>query len=189
MNIRLHPFDFFLICYILINGASGNTGYKEILMKKKIVAIMILAFVVSTASVFALGIGAQGGRTVWGNSGALTIKPDGSKYIFAVNGYVGNDIWVEGTADYWIANKTIAKPINYYYGLGGAAGAYVGSGLSVTAGARAFVGLNCFVFDNFLEFYLQAAWQPGIQLNLNYDPFFQTVFDNIPVNVGFRIWL
>lgn len=161
-------------------------------MKKKMIAVLVLALVVSTASVFALGIGAQGGYSVYhGSSGALTIKPDGSKFIFSVNGNVnGWGMWAEGTADMWMANKTLAKPVNYFYGVGAAAGANIYDSISLTVAGRVFAGLNCFCLDNFLEFFLMAGWQPGIQINLGGNgDLILPLINEFPVNAGFRIWL
>ncbi|MBQ0168124.1 MAG: hypothetical protein KBT02_13545 [Treponema sp.] len=160
-------------------------------MKKKIVTILVLALVVSTASVFALGIGAQGGYTAGGVDGALTIKPDGSNLIFAVNGSLNSNYTVIGiTADDWLANKSLAKPINYFYGVGAAGSASIyDSGVSAGVYGRLFAGLNCFLLDNFFEIYLQAAWQPGIRLNIGSNDLVDPVIGSFPVNLGFRIWL
>lgn len=162
-------------------------------MKKKIIAVLVLALVVSTASVFALGIGVQGGYTAGATSGALTIKPDGSSTIFAVNGYLGtNYINVGLTADKWIANKSLAKPTCYFYGVGAAAAAVINSysnTLGVGIYGRLVAGLNWYLLDDFFELYLQAAWQPGIELAVGGVGGVQPVIASFPVNLGIRFWL
>lgn len=164
---------------------------EEIIMKKRLIAVLVLLLVVSTASVFALGIGVQGGYTGGIADGALTIKPDGSDLIFAVNGYLGsNYTWVGVAADKWIANKSLAKPVNYFYGVGAAGGATLGGNtLSVGVYGRLVAGLNVYLLDDFLEFYLQGAWQPGITIALGGNSGIDPVIGNFPVNVGLRFWL
>jgi hypothetical protein len=140
--------------------------------------------------VFALGIGAQAGYVGGGAGGALTFKLDTAPWVFAVNvDRLVNPLSIGGTADMWLANKNFAGPFNYYYGWGVAAGLNIyDSGLGLYAGARALAGINVFVLDKFLEFYLQAAWQPGIDLRLGNNFAVEPVFVRFPVNLGFRFW-
>ena len=157
---------------------------------KKLTVVLALLLVLTTTSVFALGIGAQAGYVGGGAGGALTFKLDTAPWVFAVNVDSFLDpLSIGGTADMWLANKNFAGPFNYYYGWGVAAGLNIyDSGLGLYAGARALVGVNVFVLDNFLEFYLQAAWQPGINLDLGNNFDVKPVFKSFPVNLGFRFW-
>jgi hypothetical protein len=158
---------------------------------KKLTVVLALLLVLTTTSVFALGIGAQAGYVVGGNpGGALTFKLDNAPWVFAVNvDRLVNPLSIGGTADMWLANKNFAGPFNYYYGWGVAAGLNIyDSGLGLYAGARALAGINVFVLDKFLEFYLQAAWQPGISLLFADASNVGLNFVNFPVNLGFRFW-
>lgn len=157
-------------------------------MKKKMIAVLFILLVVSTASVFALGIGAQSGWST-GFSGALSIVPDSSSLRFAVNGYLGSVTRVGITADKWIANKTLAKPVNYFYGLGAAGTATLGGGLSVGVYGRALAGLNSYFLDDFLEVYLQFAWQPGLRIDLYNGMDLQPEIVNFAGDLGIRFWL
>jgi len=157
---------------------------------KKLTVVLALLLVLTTTSVFALGIGAQAGYVVGGNpGGALTFKLDDAPWLFALDANSFVPLSIGLTADMWLANKNLAGPFNYYYGWGLAG--FVGVGgeyLGLFAGARALVGVNVFVLDKFLEFYLQAAWQPGIDLRLGNNFAVEPVFVRFPVNLGFRFW-
>lgn len=160
-------------------------------MNKKLIAVLALVLVVSTTSVFAIGIGVQGGYTVNGVAGgALTFKPDGSDLIFAINAdFWGYGVDIGGTADYWVANKTLAKPVNYYYGVGAGAGVNIwGNTLTATVAGRVFIGLNLFTLDNFLEVYLQGAWQPGIAIGIGNEGGVHPMLATFPINAGIRFW-
>lgn len=157
---------------------------------KKLTVVLALLLVLTTTSVFALGIGAQAGYVGGGAGGALTFKLDTAPWVFAVNvDSLVNPLSIGGTADMWLANKNFAGPFNYYYGWGVAAGLNIyDGGLGLYAGARALAGINVFVLDKFLEFYLQAAWQPGISLLFADASNVGLNFVNFPVNLGFRFW-
>lgn len=151
---------------------------------KKFVLVIAALLVLGTTSAFAKGkgksfaIGAQAGYPL---GGAVTFKISSVPCVFAADfggGYIG------ATADWWMANPTISGSWKYYYG----AGVYGGIGGGVIAVApRLLVGTDVYVLDNFLEFYLQAAWEPTIYVGgangIN------TAWVNIPVNAGFRFWL
>ena len=157
-------------------------------MKK---AIMIAALVViGTASIFAFGIGVQGGASLGpaiGGNAALTFKLDNNPWVFAVDGsFHTNRIAVGVTADMWIGTGKISKtPIGYFYGWGLAGNIMLGDPLGLGVFARAVGGLNIYLLDNFIELYLQLAWQPGIQILPELDP----VLVNFPVAAGIRFWI
>ena len=86
---------------------------------KKLTVFLALLLVLTTTSVFALGIGAQAGYVGGGPGGALTFKLDTAPWVFAVNvDSLVNPLSIGGTADMWLANKNFACPFNYYYGWG-----------------------------------------------------------------------
>ncbi len=162
-------------------------------MKKKIFAVIVLACVLGTASVFATGIGAQAGYVAGGHGvgGALTFKLDKSPWVFAlhVDGLSTDYLGFGLTADNWLANKTFASPFAYYYGWG-LAGAFNtwGNGASVFVGARLVGGVNVFLAKAF-ELYAQVAWQPGINIGVSGDyAGIKPVFVSFPINLGFRFW-
>jgi len=158
---------------------------------KKIAIIAALLMVFSVGSVFALGIGVQGGYSVGGNGGAaVTFKLD-SPWIFAADiGFPAGGVNVGLTMDNWIGNPVLAKPFRFFYGWGlaGSLGIF-DAGLNLFVGARAVAGLNCFVLDNALEFYVQGAWQPGVRFNFyeGVDPI-DVVLLSFPITGGFRFW-
>lgn len=153
---------------------------------KKLFSVLAVLFVMGTVKVFALGIGPQGGYTVNGTpSGAVTFKVDSLPCVFAVTADIGKVTSVGLTADWWIANPTITGPWHWFYGVGLAGSVVVGKDVgAVFVGGRALVGTNVYLLDNFLELYLQLAWQPGIVIHDGIHP----TFDQIPINVGLRFW-
>lgn len=164
-------------------------------MNKRFFCIVSLVLVFSTGSMFALGIGAQAGYVAGHNhsNGALTFKLDTSPWVFAINvdGINHDYLGIGLTADRWIANKTIGKPIAYYYGWGLAGSLYSAHERfsNVFLGARALIGLNAFLVDNFLELYAQIAWQPGVVIHVNGDDRIYLDAISFPVNIGFRFWI
>ena len=158
-------------------------------MKKRALMLAVLV-VIGTTSLFAFGIGAQGGYSIGPNGlggAALTFKLDNIPWVFAADGiFTQNYVAIGGTADMWLANKPLAKPINYYYGWGLAGNFGLGNNFTFGVYARALGGLNVFLIDGFLELYLQAAWQPGIQISSGGVRFIPV---NFPVAAGFRFWI
>lgn len=164
-------------------------------MKRKIACALALGLAMSTAGVFALGIGAQAGYVAGQNysNGALTFKLDSSPWVFALNvdGMSSHYLGIGITADRWIENKTIEAPLAYYYGWG-LAGSLVSvdnAYTNVFIGMRALLGINAFVVDDFLELYAQVAWQPGILFSLAGDGGVQLEPLRFPLNLGFRFWI
>ncbi|MCQ2981386.1 MAG: hypothetical protein MJ178_01365 [Treponemataceae bacterium] len=157
-------------------------------MNKKIIALLAVLVLAGSASMFAVGIGAQAGVVGASKDAALTFKLDSSPYLFAVNigGLGGGATSVGLVADSWMANKTFAKPFAYFYGVGFGAGfASAGDNILVTVGPRLVGGLNVFLAKQF-ELYAQIAWQPSLIIATNNGIDFK--IDHFPVNVGFRFW-
>lgn len=156
---------------------------------KKLLAVLAVLFVMGTTSVFALGIGAQGGANLGAgsSSAALTFKLDDKPFVFAVDGsFWSNYIGVGLTADMWLANPTISGPFGYFYGWGLAGSVGLGNDyLGLNIGARLLGGLNFKILDGFIELYIQAAWQPTLAIL----PELGFGFLNFPVNGGIRFWL
>ena len=153
---------------------------------KKLFSVLAVLFVLGTVDVFALGIGPQAGYTVNGTpSGAITFKVDSLPCVFAVNADIGKVTSIGLTADWWLANPVITGPWHYFYGVGLAGSMVVGENNgAVFVGGRALVGTNVYLLDNFIELYLQLAWQPGIVIHDGVHP----TYDQIPVNFGLRFW-
>ena len=155
-------------------------------MNKKIIALLLVVALASTGAVFAkTGVGVQGGYNFGGGAGAaLTFKLDSLPCVFALDLGLGNGIAVGLTADWWIANPKIEGTWGWYYGVGLAGSVHLGDPLGLAVGARALVGTNVFLIDNFLELYLQAAWQPTLSIL----PKPGVSLFSVPVNGGFRFW-
>ena len=160
-------------------------------MKKKIIAVLVLALLVSTVSVFALGIGIQGGgvysagtKDIGGNA-AITFKVDQSPLVFAVDWFANNERVILGlTGYYWILNSYLAGPFNYFVGLGFGATVGLGDPLILAGSVRAPIGVNAFFADGLIEPYLQVV--PQFQLAiLPEDASNGIVFG---ANAGIRFW-
>lgn len=164
-------------------------------MNKRIFSVLILVFAIGTVNVFAFGIGAQAGYVAGPNysNGALTFKLDTAPWVFALNidGVSDHYLGIGLTADMWLKNKMIERPLAYYYGWG-LAGSFVVADENYTnvfLGGRALIGINAFVVDKFLELYAQVAWQPGVNIYLADDNGFELVTISFPINIGFRFWI
>lgn len=163
-------------------------------MNKKIVSVLVLALLMGTASLSAIGIGAQAGYVAGPNhsNGALTFKLDTAPWVFALNidGLSTEYLGIGITADGWLANKMISAPVAYYYGWGIAASAYSANNSFdfLFLGARALLGINSYIVDDFLELYAQIAWQPGVNIFTGDSNTTELVISSFPVNVGFRLW-
>lgn len=157
-------------------------------MKKKIIAVLVLALLVSTVSVFAFGIGIQGGydanlKNGGGNGNvAVTFKVDKSPLVFATRFSFGNVSTIGLTGDYWISNANITGPLNYFIGVGFGANITLGDEVSFGAAFRVPVGLNMFFAKGVIEPYVQIV--PQLILPI---PSFALDFD-ISCNAGIRFW-
>lgn len=161
-------------------------------MKKRFLALVLVGVVVTT-SVFAFGIGIQGGVAPGYSTGgvaALTFKPNKVPFVFALDVGFGST-WLNFgiTADWWASNPSILGSWKWFWGLG-LAGFIVTSNNSYSAfgfGPRLFLGTN-FIIAKFLELYLQAAWQPMIKFYS--DSSFSGIggLANFPLNFGIRFW-
>jgi len=164
-------------------------------MNKRIFCVVALVLTLGAANMFAAGIGAQAGYVAGPNysNGALTFKLDDAPWVFALNvdHLSSNSLGIGLTADHWLANPTLGAPFAYYYGWG-LAGSFSAQNdvySNVFLGARALVGVNAFVVNNFLELYAQVAWQPGVNIHTAYESGANLVMISFPVNIGFRFWI
>ena len=158
-------------------------------MKKKIIAVLVLALLVSTVSVFALGIGIQGGGVYSagniGGNASITFKVDQSPLVFAVDWFANKDIVILGlTGDYWILNSYLAGPFNYFVGLGFGATVGLGDPLILAGSVRAPIGVNAFFADGLIEPYLQVV--PQFQLAILPDIASNGIV--FGANAGIRFW-
>ena len=161
-------------------------------MNKKFLTVaavlaVFAAFSVSAASKKSAAIGLQGGwnPTDNGYGAAITFKVASLPCVFAADANLtGGQLNAIGlTADWWLKNPKLGGMFHYYYGPGFAASFYpTASGAFV--GFRLVAGVNIFVIDP-LELYLQAAWEPGFYFASSTSGF---VWNNFPVNFGFRFW-
>lgn len=156
---------------------------------KKLLSVLAVLFVMGTTSVFALGIGAQGSAGLGVGSsygGALTFKLDNAPWVFAVDAWSSsNYLAVGATADMWLANPKINSVFGYFYGWGLAGSVGLGDPLALTAGARILGGINLKIVDDFIEIYIQGAWQPQVEILPNLNP----VIFHFPISGGIRFWL
>lgn len=157
---------------------------------KKLLSVLAVLFVMGTTSVFALGIGAQGGYNpgLGGAGAAVTFKLNKLPYVFAADlNIAGGALQSVGiTADMWLANPKIEGSWGYFYGIGLAAGLRgLSSNVNFGIGARAVLGTNVFVLKRALEFYLDVAWQPMFWFGGDWST--QDLL-NFPINFGFRFW-
>ncbi len=160
---------------------------KEFLFMKKALMLAMIV-VIGTTSLFAFGIGAQGGTNLNGGGGnaAITFKLDKSPWIFAADGvFVSNYISLGVTADNWLASKKISGALGYFYGWGVAGNIGFGDPLSLGIAARLVGGLNIMLLNNLLELYVQVAWQPRLAIL----PSVGFGLWNFPLQAGFRFWL
>lgn len=163
-------------------------------MNKKLLAATALVLVIGTSSLFAFGIGIQGGFSVsqdgvGSGSGAVTFKLDSMPWVFAADATFADRTSVGVTADNWIANRPLAGLLNYFYGWGIAGSASVEEAVQYGfIGARVLGGLNVFLLDKHLEFYTQIAWQPGFSIVLSGNSSIDTVLRSFPGAFGFRFW-
>ena len=154
---------------------------------KKLIAVMVLGILIGTASIFAFGIGVQGGGGYgFGGSGyvigggALTFKLDSSPWVFAVDGGWNR---ISISADQWFINKPFASPFNFFVGWG----IYVGMGYSggnmLAVGGRIPIGINAFFLDGMLEPYFQIVPSIGVSAIPGFD-----IDLGAAANLGFRFW-
>ena len=160
---------------------------------KKLFSVLAVLFVMGTTSVFATGLGLQGGPVIGngvGGGGAITFKLNSVPCVFAVNIGSFNPFAIGATADWWIANPKIDGSWRWFYALGAAAGVSIfnNAGLALNIAPRAVIGTNYFINGSW-EIYAQAAWQPTLGIVLSdggsgggFNLFY------IPANIGFRYW-
>ena len=159
-------------------------------MKKKIIAGALM-LCLACGSIFAFGIGIQGGTDVanGGKTGvAVTFKLDSVPLLFAVEVPSFDPFAIGVSGDYWILNPSIVGgsgwSLNWYIAAGIFGNLFIGEELSFGVGARVPVGLNIFFLRKILEGYLQVA--PGVELEIGNGVSFGFV---CPINYGIRIWI
>lgn len=151
---------------------------------KKLIAVMIFGILIGTASIFAFGIGVQGGGGVGGAGGiyggALTFKLDTAPWVFAVDGGISR---IGISADQWIINKPFASPFNFFFGWGVYVGMGFGGGNLLAVGGRLPIGINAFFLDGMLEPYFQIVPSLGVTAFSFHFPDW-----GVAGNLGLRFW-
>ena len=159
-------------------------------MKKKIVLAALMLCIACT-SIFAFGIGVQGGTDVVNNGVTgldITFKLSSIPLMFAVGIPSFNPFALGVSADYWIVNPSIignsVLSLNWYVGVGIFGDFFIGDDFYFGVGARVPIGLNIYFLKQILELYLQVA--PGIEIDFDngVDPDFVC-----PINYGVRVWI
>ena len=159
-------------------------------MRKKIVVVALMLCVACT-SIFAFGIGIQGGTDVaWsGKTGFdITFKLDHLPLMFAVGIPTFDPFSLGISADVWLFNPTIVGGsswrLGWFVGVGVFADLFLYTDFLIGVGARLPIGLNIYFLRNILEGYVQVA--PGIELEvgLSLRPDFVC-----PINYGIRVWI
>lgn len=158
-------------------------------MKKRLLAVVAALFVCGATSAFATGVGVQFGYNPvgGGSDAALTFKLNNVPAVFAADVHLANSqLTAFGlTADFWAQNPRLSGMIHYYWGPGVALSVYP-KATAIDIGGRLLAGLNVFPVQ-FLEIYLQGAWQPNI-----YVPFdggdLDVNLNCFPINLGVRFW-
>ncbi len=168
---------------------------------KKTLIIAVLMLSLASMSIFALGIGIQGGSDVYNygyygygyygrySSLDITFKIDSIPLMFAVGIPSFNPFALGISADYWILNPTLTGGngwnLSWYLGVGGFVNFFIPQNdFFFGFGARVPIGLSFRFLKEILELYLQIA--PGIELDVynGVHPGFI-----LPINYGFRVWI
>ena len=170
---------------------------------KKIIALSILVLLVSV-SAFAnhpsgWGVGFVGqGSFGWGGAGAggaaLSLKPPQSPLYWGMNLGLRKDVLsVSVTADRYVIDNILVSEIDLglYFGLGAYVGVYSysgdASGISISAGARAPIGVYIFPVD-FLEVFLAAVPSLGLGLGIGDRVGLEFPEGGIGGEFGIRFW-
>ncbi|MCM1321003.1 MAG: hypothetical protein NC041_02365 [Bacteroides sp.] len=155
---------------------------------KRLVTLFALIAVIGTANLFAFGIGVQAGwnKNIPGQV-AVTFKPNSIPFVFAVNGYFGDNWAVGGTADYWFLNRSITGGRTCWF-LGAGVGAIIGDNGDdpfFNVAARLPIGLNWFFQKGIIELYVQGVPQLGLECL----PSFGLHGFDIDIAGGIRFWI
>ena len=167
-------------------------------MKRKIILVALM-LCIACGSIFAFGIGIQGGTDLaWGYRTGLdvTFKFEKFPLLFGLgipSFPVGGDpLALRLSADYWITNPTIVGgnvlSLNWFIGVGVFGDLYMQLRDPIDPyfgfGARVPIGLNLYFFRRIFEAYVQIA--PGVRFD------FENGFDAgfyCPINYGLRVWV
>ena len=172
-------------------------NFKEVWMKKKIVAGALM-LCLACGSIFAFGIGIQGGSNVYGYATGysdstgldITFKLNKIPLLFAVGIPHFYDPFALGiSGDYWIINPSIVGgrswSLNWYIGAGIFANFFIPkNSFYFGFGLRVPIGLNLFFLRRILEAYVQIA--PGIEIDIQNGVHPEFI---LPINYGLRVWI
>ncbi len=156
-------------------------------MKKKILIITMILLILSSASVFAIGVGGAFSFSPFGDSvyygGALSLKLDNWPLLGISAAAQNGNFHLGLTADWWFINQNLTGPLNFYAGIGGYGALTMGSYFDANLGLRIPFGLNIFVIDP-LELFLELAPAAGIRFGQN----FKFPAWSMQTAIGFRFW-
>ncbi|MBI9108250.1 MAG: hypothetical protein JEZ04_15990 [Spirochaetales bacterium] len=120
-------------------------------MKKKILLLVLILFFVASASVFATGIGIQGGLdfvgTPYASNLALSLKLDDLPMMFGIGWNFQNGVAIGASADWWMYHENLVGIINLYMGPGVFGGFAIGNTNTVWVGPRVAAGLQIFPIE------------------------------------------
>ena len=160
-------------------------------MKKLFLKVCIFLAAVNLS---AMGIGPQldfsinFDNKVSENAGiSCSIKTDNQPFVIGVAtdyNYIENIFDAYITCDYWIFNPAIGNYSYFFAGAGIMAGSSIKSAnVTFNAAPRIITGINWIFYDGFLEYFIQAALQPEIQLGKK-----SNMLLTVPVNAGIRLY-
>lgn len=151
-------------------------------MKKILLSLCLI--ILGLSPLLGFGIGVQGGGTLGssipGTNAMITFKPDNSNLIFGLGADFSREIALGVSADYWFRNDPLGDIVYWYLGLGIYGGLRTGETTQFAIAARLPIGLNLFVFENFLELYLEGA--PAIGVGTQIPAF------GVQIALGLRLW-
>ncbi len=154
---------------------------------KKILVLVLVALVCSSAAAFAAGGFAIGGEGAWYIAGTGGL-PAGAMVSLKLPQFplmLGIGVtWLPSvglTADYWVAHGNIVSIFDWYVGVGGYASVDLNP-VSLDIGGRIPIGLQIWPIGKTLEIFLEAAPAVGIT-------FIPTSFGwHLQGALGLRLW-
>lgn len=167
----------------------------HILSKKTVLSFFALLFL--SLNAYSMGAGIQGSVVPGTNqiTGDLkgTVRCMKFPVVFGFGieaGQLANDFsfGFSGFGDYWIINQQLHNTINFYAGPGIGCHFLTTTNFDWTniTSARAIAGINCLLYDHYIELYLQGGVEPGILIPLTDSP--EIKFNlQFPCEIGLRV--
>ena len=155
---------------------------------KKVLLCAVVAVLLSSGQAFGFGIGAEVSAPITssgvGGALAITFKLDKVPYVFGLGGWGNaNTFHLGATADYWMAQGTLIKFLDWYAGPGVFLNITTGNDSGIEGGLRIPVGIDAYFLERRLELFLELAPAFGV----SFTPFqFPTIA--LQNALGFRFW-